>query len=186
MGYCTFDDVKARLRAELNRWDDTHVEQIIEAVSTRIEQETARVFVASSSETRVFEASRDGFCTVDDLLTLTSISWTGGTLTADDYRVKRNRLSADLSIWAFQGGPWSELDEVTVVGTWGFTSTCPPDIWDTCVVWSTRAMKEADAGLQDATAIPELGQLVYAKAVPANVRRVLNRYALVTPVRRVA
>lgn len=182
--YCTFADVKDRLRAELTRWDEDHVDDVIAAVSRRIDEETGRTFETGDAETRVYEAQRDGFCTIDDCATLTSVVWEDETVDSDEYSVRRNpRL---LSVWALVNGSWDEGDEITVTGQFGYSATAPFDIWDVCVSWSARTLKQADAGLQDATAIPELGQLVYSAAIPADVRRTLQRYTRHSPVLRIS
>jgi hypothetical protein len=82
-------------------------------------------------------------------------------------------------------GPWVESDLVYVTGEFAYGAAVPDDIWDIAVAWTIRTLKEADAAYQDATAIPEMGQLVYRKAVPGDVLRVLSRYTRVTPVLRV-
>lgn len=183
MAYCTFEDVQARLRADLARWDEDHVDEVIEAVSERIDEETQRTFSVSDSESRVYEAQRDGYVTIDDATAIATVTWEGSAVDDDEYKVRRN---LSLSIWSLIEGPWKESDEVTVTGTFGFAPTVPSDIWDVAVTWTARALKKADAGLQDGTAIPELGQLVYSAAIPANVRRVLNRYTRRSPVLRVS
>ena len=52
----------------------------------------------------------------------------------------------------------------------------PPDVREAVAVWVLRTIKSADTGHSDATAMPELGTLIYNKAIPADVRRMLNRY----------
>jgi hypothetical protein len=185
LAYCTFEDVKARLRAEMPRWDTEHVETVIEAVCERIDQETGRTFEVSGSESRVYEAQRDGFVTIEDATSISSISWEGSVVDGDDYRVRRNPYPA-LSVWALVDGPWYETDEVTVTGTFGYADSVPEEIWDLAVTWTARVLKRADTGVQDVTAIPELGELVYHKAIPANLRRALDRKTRLSAVLRIS
>jgi hypothetical protein len=168
----------------MSRWRDrqAHVEQVIDAVSMRIDEETGRTFESTDSEERVFEAQRNGFVTVDDVI-ISTVTWNGSVVGSDEYSERRNR---SLSAWALVDGPWYAGDEVTVTGTFGYSNSVPSDIWDLAVTWSMRVLKRADAGYQDSTAIPELGELVYRRAIPADVRRVLERYTRHSPVLRIS
>lgn len=184
---CTVEDVRARAHAELNTWDETHIEATIAAVCRRIAEETGRQFeAAAEDETHVYEALRDGYVLIDDALTLTEVAFAAtevATPTATTtYRTRRN---PSRSIYALDNGPWVESDLVYVTGEFAYGAAVPDDIWDIAVAWTIRTLKEADAAYQDATAIPEMGQLVYRKAVPGDVLRVLSRYTRVTPVLRV-
>lgn len=184
---CTVDDVQARAHAELTDWDETHIAAVIAAVSERIARETLREFEVGASETRVFEAVYDGYVSIDDAVTLSAVTWHANAaatpVAATVYRTRRN---AGMGINALDNGEWAEGDMVSVTGTFGYASSVPADIWDIAVAWTIRTLKAADAAYQDATAIPEMGQLLYSKAIPADVRRVLHRYYRVTPVLRVS
>ena len=187
---CTVTDVRDRAHAELNTWDETHIAATIAAIGTRVAEETGRQFEAGAEDetrVRVFEALRDGYVLIEDALALTEVAYAeteAATPTATTtYRTRRN---PSRSIYALDNGPWSEGDLVYVTGTFGYAAAVPNDIWDVAVAWTIRTLKEADAAYQDATAIPEMGQLVYRKAIPGDVVRVLGRYRRVTPVIRVS
>lgn len=175
--YCTLADIQARIRAG---FEDRDVATAIAAATARIEQETGRVFEESASEERTFVAVRDEFCVIDDLLSVTMVTWDGVELDADLYSWKPGG-SRQWPKWAVTG-PWYAGDDVALTGTWGYSVTPPDDIKEACISWVIREIKAADGGYTDATAIPELGQLVYAKAIPQDVRRVLDRYRRVAPV----
>ena len=175
MGYCTVADVQAMIRSG---FEDRAVASAIEAATTRIEEETRRVFEASESEARTFEAQRDGFCLIDDLLSASAVTWEESVAEEDDYSFKPG--GSRTPKWAITG-PWDEGDEVTITGVWGSSVTVPADLREACVEWVVRTIKRADQGYTDASAIPDLGMLVYNKAMPAEVRRVLNRYTRKVP-----
>jgi len=185
---CTVTDVRARAHAELNTWDETHIAATIAAIGTRVAEETGRQFEAGAEdETRVFEALRDGYVLIEDALTLTEVAYAQiETATPTATELYRTRRNPSRSIYALDNGPWSEGDLVYVTGAFGYATAVPNDIWDVAVAWTIRTLKEADAAYQDATAIPEMGQLVYRKAIPGDVQRVLSRYRRVTPVIRVS
>jgi hypothetical protein len=184
---CTVEDVQARAHAELSDWDEAHIESVIEAVGAKIEAETHREFEVGTSETRTFEALRDGFVSINDAVTVTAVTYQTNAdttpVTSTAYRSRRNPI---MSIAHLDYGEWAEADLVNVTGTFGYAASVPYDIWDIAVAWTLRTLKAADAAYQDATAIPEMGQLVYSKAIPADVRRVLDRYRRVTPVMRIS
>lgn len=175
MGYCTADDIRALIRSGLT---DRDVEKAIEAATTRIEEETERVFEASESEARVFEAVRDGFCLIDDLLSVSSVWWKGAEVAEDSYKFKPGGYHTPK--WAIKG-PWCEDDEVTITGVWGASEMVPADLREACAAWVIRVIKQADQGFQDASAIPDLGEIVYHAAIPASIRRILDRYSRKVP-----
>ena len=183
---CTVEDVQARAHADLAEWDESHIEAVIGAVGARIAAETLRAFEVGTSETRTFEAQRDAVVNIDDAVTISAVSWQASAeatpVATTVYRTRRNRHQG---IYALEHGEWAEEDLVSVTGTFGYATSVPADIWDIAVAWTIRTLKSADAAYQDATAIPEMGQLLYSKAIPADVQRVLQRYRRVTPVMRV-
>lgn len=172
--YCADEDVSSRLPG----LEDRDVTSAIEAVTARIEGEAGRIFLPAGPETRTFVAQRAGYCTIDDVLAVESVTWGGSDLARSLYRLSpaaSNRLPK-VAIC----GPWDQGDEISIAGTWGYSPTVPADVRDACVAWVIRTIKAADAAYGDATAIPELGQLVYSKAIPADVRRVCERYKRMT------
>jgi hypothetical protein len=175
--YVSREEVQARAGSQLA---DRDLDSVIEAVTDRIERETRRVFLVSDLETRPFDAQRDGYCTIDDLQRATSVIVDGVTLTADQYRLRA--LNPRAAYHAITSDQIEEDSAVEVRGYWGTTDEVPPEIKDIAITWVRRIIKSDDSGgSQDATAIPELGQLVYSKAVPADVKRVLDRWRRVTP-----
>lgn len=177
--YCTAADVRALGVCQLA---DHDIEGLIEAATVRIEQETRRVFEAVGPEVRTFECIRDEYCLIDDALSITAVSHEDAALTADDW--KAYPPGSKSPKWALKDlvGTWLAGDEMDVTATWGYSSTPPADIKEACAVWVLRMAKQADAGFEDATAIPELGQLVFNRAIPEHVRTVIERYRRVTPV----
>jgi len=174
--YCTVAQVQARIRSDFS---DRDLETAIEAATKRIIEECGkREFEESASESRAFEAVRDGFCVIDDLLTVSAVTWEDGAVDEDVYSLKPG--GSRTPKWAILG-PWYEGDEVTITGTWGYSESVPADIRDACIEWVVRSIKRADSGYGDTSAIPELGQLIYQKAIPAEVLRVLERYQRKVP-----
>lgn len=192
---CTVEDIRERAHAMLNTWDAAHITETIAAVAERIARETGRVFgsyggsnplSAATAETRIYEALNTGYCLIEDVLRLDEVAWAASdTATPSVTTVYRMRRNSAGSIFALDNGMWDAGNLVYLTGVFGYTETVPADIWDAAVAWTIRTLKEADAAYQDATAIPEMGQLVYRKAIPGDVRRVLARYERHSPVARV-
>lgn len=183
---CTVEDVQARAHADLSEWDESHIEAVIGAVGARIAAETLREFEVGASETRTFEAQRDGVVNIEDAVTISAVAWlVSENSTPVSTTVYRTRRNQQRGIYALEHGEWAEADLIRVTATFGYAASVPPDVWDIAVAWTIRTLKSADAAYQDATAIPEMGQLLYSKAIPADVQRVLHRYRRVTPVMRV-
>jgi len=180
---CAVEDVQERAHAELSEWAESHIAATIEAVSARIEAETERVFVSQGPETRVYEAQRDAYVEIEDAAVLTEVAY--GTAVYTVTTAYRARLNAGRGIVALDRGPWRAGDLVRVVAEFAYGTSVPRDVWDASVAWTIRTLKMADGAYQDTTAIPEMGELVYSRAIPADVGRVLARYRRVTPVWRV-
>lgn len=168
--YVTADEVVARSGSTLAARD---INNVITAVTDRIERETGRCFLVSELETRTFYAQRAGYCVIDDLQRETSITVDGIEIT--DYRL-RNVRPRD-AYHSLTADAIARDSDVTIRGYWGTTEEVSPEIKDITITWVRRIIKSDDAGgSQDATAIPEFGQLVYTKAIPADVKRVLDRW----------
>lgn len=179
--YCTADYVRALIGSPLNKHD---LDSAIEAATVRIEQETGRVFEASESEARTFEVVRGaphGYCPIDDLLSATAVAWEGAALTAEQYKFTPSGPRLPKLATIDLAGQWTEGDELAITGVWGYSAIVPADLKEACAAWVARMVKWADTGFEDVTAVPELGQLVYNRAVPEAVRRVLDRYRRVAP-----
>lgn len=188
---CTADQVRARAQGQLTGWTTEHIEGVIESVSQAMQEESAREFESGAAgEERVYEAPRDGYAPIEDALIINSVTYratevdTEIAVATTAYRTKRHPRA--LSVYALDNGPWAAGALVHVTGQYGYADVVPADIADAAIAWTLRTLKSADAAYQDATAIPEMGQLVFSKAIPADVRRVLERYARKTPVRRVS
>jgi hypothetical protein len=157
---------------------DRSIEDAIEAATTRIEEETGRAWEAGASEERTFEAQRDGFCLIDDLLSVSSVVWEGAEVDEDDYTFRPG--GSRTPKWAIKG-PWYVNDEVTITGVWGSTESVPADLREACVEWVVRTIKRADQGFTDASAVPELGQMIYNRPMPPEVWRIMQRRRRVVP-----
>jgi hypothetical protein len=172
--YCSVADVTTRI--DLQTLPNVNLEHLIRAVTQRIEEETNRVFVAVGPEVRHFLGGGKETLFVDDLLAFTAISVDDVAQDLTDLlAMPSGKLPTRYLLWRY-GTLWTERADVAITGTWGYAEQVPWPIWDACVMLTVRALERAKIAYQDASAIPEMGQLVYAKAMPVEVREVLNRF----------
>ena len=60
-------------------------------------------------------------------------------------------------------------------------STLPADLIEAATVLTIRFYREAESGLIDAIGVPEIGQMVYTKAIPSRVKEMLKPYQRISP-----
>ncbi len=177
--YCSVSDVTTRI--ELETMPSVNLDFLIQAVTARIERYCDRVFTrvpASDGEyeERRFLAAGNTVLEIDDLLELESVTVDGSTEDTDD--IFCMPFGQFPTTWLeYEGGDtWPAGDEVVISGVWGYSETVPWPIWDAAVALAVRALERAKTAYQDASAIPEMGEMVYARAFPPDVRDTLNRY----------
>lgn len=172
--YCEAADVTTRI--DLSDLPGVNLEYLIRAVTARIERETHRVFLtvpATGTETRHYLGEGLPVLPIHDLLSLSSLTVDDDEVDTDDVLCMPFGQTPTTWLEYEAGGVWTERVDVAVTGTWGYSADVPWDVWDACVVLCVRALQKAKTAYQDASAIPELGELVYAMALPAEVRETL-------------
>jgi len=179
--YCTVADVTTRI--DVTMLPIVNLEHMIRVATQRIEGYCDRVFTRVPAtatpltyETRTFLGAGSPNLSIDDLLDVDAISLEGVAQTlADIRRMPYGKTPTTWLEWA-SGANWVRGDEIAISAGWGCSAALPWDIWDACVVLCVRALERATTAYQDASAIPDLGQLVYAKAIPADIKAVLDHY----------
>lgn len=84
------------------------------------------------------------------------------------YRILRLKSSY---VWV-----WNTDDEVTISGTWGFSTVAPQDVQQATVRLAAYYMRQKDAGPTDVTGFPEGGEVPYPRGMPDDVRYLLSPY----------
>jgi len=186
MAYATLAQVKDYLDIGADT-DDVLLQNLIDRAEIAIETYTRRVFEAET-QTRYYERSDlddSGFTLlVDrDLLTITTLTNGDSSATvipATEYwLVPRNRtpkhgirLKMDSTYsWEFDTDYW-----VTVVGTWGYSTTAPYDIVQATIRLVAYYYAQKDAQVFDVTAVPEAGVITVPQGMPRDVERMLQPY----------
>lgn len=176
--YCRPADISTRM--EVTELPKINIEHLIMLVTERIELETRRVFTrvpaGTGYETRAFLGEGTMVLLIDDLLEINTITVDGDSLDTDDdiYLMPYGKTP---STWIeYQDGSrWGDKAEISISGAWGYSDKVPWDVWDACVAWCIHTLQRIKTTYQDASAVPELGQLIYAQAMPTEVKRVLDR-----------
>lgn len=172
--YCTIANVKMALDITGNQYD-TQLTRIVTAVSRWIDEKCEIVdkgFAQDTDATRYFDPQHvDGKSLWIDmpLLTVTTLTNGDGTvISSSDYRlwpynstIKREiRLKSSVD-WIF------DADElISVEGKWGYSTSIPSPVSEAAIIMSAWLHKRYLAGLADASASIELGQLIYSKPAP--------------------
>lgn len=132
MSYCLLADLKQYLNIDAsNTSDDTLLQRILDAATSRIDSRTQRTFQAASDTTRYFDPTRDtlrGLLWLDaDLSNVTSIiNGDGVTLTASDwYHDPRNETPwfaigltySSVAYWTYTTNP---QNAISITGRWAY------------------------------------------------------------------
>jgi len=184
--YCTLLDVQQKGRMDIvgDAYDGTFT-SLIAACSRWIDaycRVPADGFHATATATHYFGRSdvKAGTLMLDDpLVSVAALTnGDGAVLAGDAYRLLPRNASPKWSIELRSGNAWqwSVDGEIAVTGVWGAAATVPEPVREACIVLVAWMFKRYQAGLQDVTAVPEIGQAIYAESVPKQVRALLAPY----------
>lgn len=174
--YCDEADVTARADLRTPRAD---LQGLIRAATARIERYCGRVFhavPATGQTTRHFLGSGATVLSIDDLLSWATVTVDGASVSLSALRQMPFGSTPTTWVEYKSGATWAAGADVAISGVWGFADEVPWDVHEACVVLCVRALEQAKAGYQDASAIPEVGQLVYRLAMPREVAQLLGMY----------
>jgi hypothetical protein len=179
--YCTVADVTTRI--DLKTLPSVNLDHLIRVATRRIEGYCDRVFtrVPAATETpdtevRHFLGGGQTILSIDDLIEMDSMTIDDVAQTLTNFILMPFGKVPTTWLEYEAGGRWTRGADVAITGAWGFSETVPWDIWDACVALVARALERAKTAYQDASAIPDVGQLVYAKSIPADIKIVLDHY----------
>lgn len=184
-GYATLNEFKAyqtargqTMVADAN--DDAVIEDMIEAASRFIDRKSGRTFYARS-ETRYFDVPADGNRLLkldDDLLTISTLTNGDGSVlsaTIDYSKVPKNippyyaiRLKQSSANYWEPDGNGNTEDVITIVGTWGYSSTTPDDIKEACLMIAASLYKRRyGENLSSISTITAAGVVITPQDVPS-------------------
>jgi|TARA_B110000285_G_scaffold8261_1_gene8490 hypothetical protein len=161
-GYTTLAEVKAILRITDNV-DDSLLETCVEAASRQIETHCERVFIASSSETRVFTPDSSALVSIDDLSTLTHLKTSSSadgnfdtTWTGTDYQLEplNGKTGSSYSPYTriravgdYLFPTVGQEATVQITGIFGYGTSIPTDVKQACNLLAIRQFKRYDSPL---------------------------------------
>lgn len=183
MAYITLPDLKDYLGIS-TATDDSILTSLIGRAQGIIEAYTGRKFEAESATHYFTNQSIEGrylYLWGYDLLTITALTNGNGIeITSANYRlVPRN----DIPKWAIRLGQdanWEMDDgdsEISVAGTWGYSTTAPNDIVHACTRLAAFLYRQKDTSADiDRPMITGDGVTIMPSALPQDIKSLLNKY----------
>lgn len=185
--YCSALDVKERLNIN-NTGDDALITSLISACSELVDRHCmwpTGFFAVSANSTRYYDASavqegrlRLGVPLADTTLTVLNGDTTA--VTSGMYRLYPRNESPKWEVWLLSGYSWvfNTDGEISVTGKFGYSlaDAIPAGIVEATAEYAAWVLKRYQGALQDATANFDLGQLVYSKPMPVQVKDKLSSY----------
>lgn len=198
-GYSTLVQLKQRLEI-IDTTDDNQLEDVVEAVSRWVDDQTQRRFYAAT-ETRYYTATATDYIIVDDLLSVTTLKTdTDGdstfeqTWTTSDYRLApRNAVTDGEPYRMVRRSPQGSYyfptvdDGIEIAGSFGYSSTTPLAIQEACLlasmrVWERRHLIFGIAGNAELGTLTALAPLVSDGEIKALLGTVSRKWRSVRPV----
>lgn len=184
--YCTATQVKAAGRLNISGSAyDTELAALVTAASRWIDRATWQIdnaFAASGATARYYrqDAILGKTLHLDaPLISVSSLAnGDSSTVSSSNYWLQPRNSSYYWSIELKSAYSWTFPTDgfVTVTGVWGFSTTVPDPIREATAMLAGWMFKRYQAALQDNTASPELGELVYGEAIPKQVMALIRPY----------
>lgn len=170
--YCTLSEVKQAAEIDTDDVaDDDRLDRMIEAVSRAIDKHCRRRFYAVS-ETRLYTAEHGDLCLIDDLVSLTSLKTDDdGDRTFDETWAATDYILLPANA-ALHNEPYTRIltaprgskrfpglaNGVQVIGSFGYSTSTPPEVREACLLWSLRVFMRRHAvfGVKGSTVMGEV------------------------------
>lgn len=158
--YVQLATLKATLNLSGQTFADADIQAAIDAASRAIDSQTGRRFYADAdaNQSRMFWPLNPGFCSIDDLVTFTSLSYQGDAWTlGTDFYFEPINAAADgrpytgirtiarpfIYTLAERASGWAGFDgRITVVGQWGWAAV-PAEIVEATTILASRLLRRA-------------------------------------------
>lgn len=183
-GYATLDELKHQLDVQ-DVFDDTILEQNIEAASRQIDGWCGRSFYAATNQTRYFTADMSLTLFLDDdLVSVTTLK----TDEDADRTYETTWDATDYDLDPADGPPYTRITVtpqgrygfprhsrgVQIVGTFGYTEV-PVAITQACLILATRYFKRTDAPFGVAGSNDQ-GQLQTLPGMDPDIKQLIQHY----------
>lgn len=184
--YCAVVDLQAPGRLDITGTGyDSSLAELVTACSRWVDRYCkvpVNGFAQAATATRYYgQACVNGVRLHLDapLLSVTTLVTGGGaTLTSGQYRLqpRNGEYYSAIDLLSGVAWGWSIDGEIAVTGVWGMAATPPAPVKEATIMLAAWTFKRYLAGLQDATANLDLGQLLYSEGVPKQVQFLLSGY----------
>jgi hypothetical protein len=184
MAYCTNTEVKAYLKGAATS-DDTLLTTMIGYAQNWINEYCNRTFEATT-ETRYYRqcSVRGQRLFLDkDLISVTSLTNGNSVAIASSaYWLKPRNTPPYQWIELKSSTVWSfDTDgEITVVGSWGYSTTAPNNIKFACIRLTAFLYHQIGSQVYDTTVMPEMGAITIPAGMPKDVKMILDKFVLTT------
>jgi len=183
MAYTESTYVKAYLGIDTND-DDALIDSLIERAQKIIESYTGRVFEAETETKYFYTQNIEGrwlYLWGYDLMTVTTLTNGDGTeITSGQYRLEPRNTTPKYAIRLNEDYTWEfddSDDEVSIAGTWGYTTTAPHDIKHACIRLTAFLYRQKDTSADvDRPLITGDGVTIMPSSFPADVKSILDNY----------
>lgn len=187
MAYATIASLKSYINVT-GSGDDALLGNLLDRATKAIESYCRRVFEAATAS-RYYDVT----CIDGELLYLDDDLYSVTELLNGDADATEITSSYYWLLPRNEGPPYSQIKlksskswdfttdgEITVTGTWGYSTTPPDDIEHACLRLAAYYYKQRDAQVFDVTAQPQQGLITVPKGIPEDVRQILDKYVRVT------
>jgi hypothetical protein len=172
-----------------NSGDDAVIEDIVEAASRHIDNETRRRFYSSSAgETRYYQTKNPNRIFIDDLLVVTSVKIDQDmdrtyeiTLATTDYILCPDNAALNAEPYTFiERDPLgnyafpSHRKGIQIVGEWGYSATTPDDIKQACIgIAVSLHQSRRGMGMEGVAQVTGAGVVITPKDVPQFAAKII-------------
>ena len=164
--------------------DDFLLQELVDRAAGIIDAYTGRHFEAETATKYFTEAETDG---QDlnlwgyDLLTITKLTNGNGVeIAVADYRLFPRNETPKWLIKLDEGKSWNFStgdSEISIAGTWGWSTTAPADIQHACVRLSAFLYRQKDTSADiDRPMVTGDGVTIMPSGLPSDVQKLLDRY----------
>ncbi len=187
-GYATLTEFKAYANiTSTDATDDAVIEDIIEGASRLIDTYTGRTFYART-DTHYYNTPNSFELLIedDDLLTITTLTNGDGTvISSNNYKLLPLNESPKFMVYlkTSSGIIWTldsnsdPIGAITILGTWGFSSTAPDDVKQACLIISaSEYRKRFGEGTESAATITPAGVVLTPQGMPKSAAQLLQSY----------
>ena len=183
MAYTTLADLKAYLDISVTT-DDTLLTAIIPRAQAIIDAHTGRTFEASTT-TKYFHLEdiegQELWLGSYDLLTVTTLTNGNGTIIdAANYRLEPRNFTPKFLIKLDSAYSWEFTDgdsEISVAGTWGYTTAAPSDIVQACIRLAAFIYRQKGSNSDlDRPLVTGDGVTIMPSALPQDVMKMIDHY----------